>query len=50
MICPNCKSDQTMVIDSRQFESYRRRRYKCLVCDERFNTKEEAVEVDNERQ
>ena len=49
MICPNCKSDQTLVTDSRQLELYRRRRYKCLECGERFTTKE-AVEVDNERQ
>jgi transcriptional regulator NrdR family protein len=47
MICPNCKSDQTAVIDSRQFKAYRRRRYKCLECGERFTTKEVVVEVNN---
>lgn len=44
MICPNCKSEQTKTIDSRQFDSYRRRRYVCIECGERFTTKETLVE------
>lgn len=40
MICPNCNSENTMVSESRQLPMYRRRRYKCLVCNERFSTKE----------
>ena len=44
MDCPKCKSDQTKVIDSRQFEFYRRRRCECLLCGERFTTKETLVE------
>ena len=45
MICPKCKSDQTMVTDSRQFELYRRRRYECIMCGERFTTKEIVYEA-----
>lgn len=45
MICPKCKSDQTTVIDSRQFKAYRRRRYECLMCGERFTTKETVYEA-----
>lgn len=40
MICPNCKSENTAVYESRQLPMYRRRRYKCLMCNERFSTKE----------
>lgn len=46
MQCPNCKSDQTRIMDSRPFEenaSIRRRR-KCDVCGTRFSTAE-RVEV-----
>lgn len=48
MICPNCSSEQTMVINSRQFPTYRRRRYECRICRERFNTKEETEEKQDE--
>lgn len=40
MICPNCNSENTKVYESRQLPLYRRRRYKCLMCGERFTTKE----------
>lgn len=46
MICPNCNSDQSMVIDSRQMPQYRYRRQKCLACGERFSTKEIVVDSD----
>lgn len=39
MMCPNCESDQIVVIDSRPHQKnivYRRR--KCLSCDYRFST------------
>lgn len=48
MICPYCGSDNTVVYDSRQFPNYRRRRYKCRNCEERFTTKEETEEKQDE--
>lgn len=45
MICPNCKSENTEVIDSRQFEVYRYRRYSCLMCAYRFSTRETSPEL-----
>ena len=38
-----CNSHDNRCIDSRQFEEYRRRRYKC-VCKERFTTYEISEE------
>lgn len=43
MICPNCNSENTTVLATRQFPAYRRRRYKCLECEARFTTKEWIV-------
>lgn len=42
MNCPNCKSNQVIVIDSRPRPASVHRRRKCLGCDLRFST----VEVD----
>ena len=44
MNCPYCNSSQTVCSDSRQQETYRRRRYKCLNCEQRFTTHEIYVE------
>jgi transcriptional regulator NrdR family protein len=48
MICPNCKIDMKC-IESRQADihSYRRRRYKCQKCGNRFTTHETFAEEDN---
>lgn len=43
MICPNCKSESTVVIGTVQKDDYRRRRYKCVMCGFRFSTKEAVV-------
>lgn len=40
MICPYCASDQSACVDSRQLGMVRDRRYKCLSCGERYNTRE----------
>lgn len=40
MLCTKCKSDATTVIATEQKPLFRRRRYKCLICGERFNTRE----------
>lgn len=40
MICPKCNSENTRCHESRQQPLYRRRRYTCLDCNERFTTKE----------
>lgn len=40
MICPNCGSSQTKVVDSRERDGYRYRRYHCRECFERFTTTE----------
>lgn len=44
MICPNCRSAETYIKDSRDQGEYRRRRYVCRACGERFSTREYAVE------
>lgn len=45
MICPNCKKDQALVIDSRPTDDKgRRRRYRCYACDHRFTTYEYGKE------
>jgi len=39
MICPNCKSKQSSIVDSRDSEDeLRSRRRKCNVCGHRWNT------------
>ena len=43
MLCPNCKSCSTAAIGTAQKDDYRRRRYKCVMCDFRFTTKEVVV-------
>ena len=40
MICPYCNADNSKVINSRQQDGYRWRRYKCLSCGERYTTRE----------
>lgn len=40
MICPYCRSDSTVVVDSRRPKEKRRRRYECLQCEKRFTTYE----------
>ena len=41
MNCPECTSDNCMVVNSRQTEAYKRtRRYKCQECGSRFSTVE----------
>lgn len=48
MICPKCHNDGGSVIDSRPgsflSNDSRRRRYKCMLCDERWTTIEVRVE------
>lgn len=48
MKCPNCHSDNTKVIDSRDVDDFRavRRRRECLKCKNRFTTYE-RVELTN---
>lgn len=49
MICPSCASYNTYVVDSREKEAgVRRRRYVCLDCGKRFNTRETAEEEGGE--
>lgn len=43
MDCPKCNSANVNIINSRQCCEYRRRRYKCLDCDNRFSTVEVVV-------
>ncbi len=38
MNCPNCKSNQLVVVDSRPQPEHVDRRRECLVCGLRFNT------------
>ena len=40
MVCEKCKSSNVLVIDTRDHKTFRRRRYKCGDCGERFNTLE----------
>ena len=40
MNCPECFSTNAYVYDTRQFETYRWRRYECKDCGHRFTTKE----------
>ena len=49
MTCPQCHTENTSCIDSRQQGFVRRRRYKCLECGERFTTQERVVTKKPER-
>ena len=40
MQCRKCQSESTAVIDSREINGTRRRRYRCQICGERFSTLE----------
>ena len=40
MLCLKCQSNNVFVVDSRQREECRKRRYECADCGERFNTLE----------
>lgn len=48
MECPYCTSFQTGCTDSRQYGEYRKRRYRCRACGERFNTVEMYAEAYSE--
>lgn len=39
MFCPNCDRE-CLVVDTRQIEWYRRRRYRCPKCGTRYTTRE----------
>lgn len=44
MICPNCKTDQSVCINTRQrSRTLRYRRYRCMVCDARYSTEERVI-------
>jgi len=43
MNCPNCKSDNTSVVDTRSRKTYMYRRRKCEDCKEKFTTWELIV-------
>lgn len=44
MTCPECKSNQLVVIDSREYKNGIRRRRKCQSCGARFSTFESILE------
>lgn len=49
MNCPECTSDNCMVVNSRQTEAYKRmRRYECRDCGIRFSTVEIPAEEHRE--
>lgn len=43
MVCPYCHSKNTYVLDTRSVDNYRRRRYSCCSCQQRFSTREYVV-------
>lgn len=47
MICPECKVENTVCVDTRQKKGYRKRRYWCNHCGYRFNTVE-ATELNGD--
>lgn len=49
MICPWCRSDNTLCKDSRPSGIGRRRRYRCGNCGGRFSTMELPVGLEKER-
>ena len=49
MKCPKCGSDDNNCLDSREAQAYRRRRYACHSCGERFTTHEVVVRKRAER-
>ena len=44
MMCPECGGGNVYVVDSREKETYKRRRYKCTDCGHRWNTAEIPLE------
>ena len=48
MKCPHCGSFQTRVIDSRQYVTFRHRKYRCMDCDKKFTTTEKVVQEEKE--
>tara|TARA_Y100000310_G_C20602280_1_gene773684 strand:- start:964 stop:1401 length:438 start_codon:yes stop_codon:yes gene_type:complete len=46
MLCPYCLSQETKVVDKRDFQDITRRRRECLKCSRRFNTHEKVEKVD----
>lgn len=48
MRCPECGSWQVGVVDTRERDGYRWRRYHCRTCGVRFNTKETVMKVGKE--
>ena len=49
MRCPKCGYQKTEVVDSRDHGAYVRRRRSCPRCDERYQTREEAVSARKHR-
>ena len=45
MQCRNCQSKSTDVIDSRETNGTRRRRYRCQICGEKFSTLESYSDI-----
>lgn len=45
MQCRNCHSESTRVIDSREINGTRRRRYRCQICGEKFSTLESYSDI-----
>lgn len=45
MDCPQCKSDNSIVLDSRPHPQYVRRRRKCRTCCHRWSTVETALDI-----
>ena len=45
MQCRNCQSKRTDVIDSRETNGTRRRRYRCQICGEKFSTLESYSDI-----
>jgi transcriptional regulator NrdR family protein len=48
MNCPNCEKDNKKCIDSRDKGNYRRRRYECLECGDRWSTAEVQIKYFDE--
>ena len=48
MICPYCLQDQSYVIDSRQYKTFRYRKYRCNCCGKTYTTTETAEKVTKE--
>lgn len=50
MKCPYCGNYQTEVKDSVERDGYRRRRYLCHWCGQRFNTRETVYDYKAKRE